>query len=61
MIFYTSYQVSSQLAFLVKEKNIEMDFQDGSRGVHLGFPIRTILAVFAVQVTLILPTKQRVI
>ena len=33
------------------------DFQDGGRGSHLGFPIRTILAIFDLQVTAILPTK----
>ena len=36
------------------------DFQDGGHGGHLGFLIRTILAIFDLQVTLMLPTKFRV-
>ena len=31
--------------------------QDGHYGSHLGFPISRILAIFDLQVTLILPTK----
>ena len=38
----------------------QMDFQDGGHGGHLEFPIRTILAIFDLQVTLMLPTKFRV-
>ena len=41
-----------------EEANI--DFHDGRHGGHLGFLIRTILAIFDLQVTLILPTKFRV-
>ena len=37
----------------VQEKKWKIDFQDGSHGGHLGFPI---LAIFDLQVTLILPT-----
>ena len=33
------------------------NFQDGGHGGHLGFPIGMILAIFDLQVTLILPTK----
>ena len=44
--------------FLVQEK-LNIDFQDGGHGCHLGFPIRTILAIFDLQVILILPTKYR--
>ena len=40
------------------EQNI--DFQDGGHGSHLGFPIRMILAIFDLQVTLMLPTKFQV-
>ena len=48
------YQTSlSQLAFRF-EKKFNSDFQDGG---HLGFPIRTILATFGLQVTSILPMK----
>ena len=38
----------------------KIDFQDGSHGGNLGFPIRTILAIFDLQVTLMLPIKYRV-
>ena len=37
----------------VKEKR-KIDFQDGG---YLGFPIGTILAIFDLQVTLMLPSK----
>ena len=37
----------------VQEKKQKIDFQDGS---HLGFPIRTILAIFDLLVTPMLPT-----
>ena len=35
----------------------KIDFQDGDHGSHLGFPIGTILAIFDLQVTPMLPTK----
>ena len=35
----TSYQVSSQLDFLVQEKEFKIDFQDGGHGDNLGFSI----------------------
>ena len=44
----------------VQEKKLNIDFQDGSHGGHLGFLIRTILVIFDLQVTLMLPTKFRV-
>ena len=44
----------------VQEKKRKIDFQDGSHGGHLGFPIGTILAIFDLQVTLMLPSKFRV-
>ena len=34
-----------------------MDFQDGCHGGHLGFPICTLLAIFDLKVTLMLPSK----
>ena len=34
-----------------------MDFQDSSHGGHPGFPIGIILAIFNLQVTLMLPSK----
>ena len=39
------------------QKKLKIDFQDGG---HLGFPIRTILAIFDVQVTTMLPIKFQV-
>ena len=41
----------------VQEKKRKIDFQDGGHGSHLGFPISTILAIFDLQVTLMLPSK----
>ena len=38
------------------QKKQKIDFQDGHGG-HLGFPIGTILAIFDVQVTLMLLTE----
>ena len=38
----------------------KIDFQDDHHGSHLGFPIETILAIFDLQVTPMLPTKIRV-
>ena len=35
-------------------------FSNGGHGGHLGFPIGTILAIFDLQVTLMLPTKYQV-
>ena len=39
---------------------MKLDFQDNSHSGHLGFPIRKILTIFDLQVTLILPTKIQV-
>ena len=50
----TSYQVLTQLAFWVKEKNFKIDFQDSSHGIQLGFQIKKDLANFYLQVSLIL-------
>ena len=38
-----------------------MDFRDGGHGGHLGFSIETNLAIFDLQVTLVLPTKFQVV
>ena len=54
-----SYQVSKQLAFLFRRRS-ELDFQDSSHGGHPGFPIGTSLAIFDLQVTLMLPAKFQV-
>ena len=40
----------------VQEKKQKIDFQDGCQDSHLGFLIGTILAIFDLQVTLMLPT-----
>ena len=37
----------------------KIDFQDCGHGGHLEFPIGTILTIFDVQVTSMLPTKYR--
>ena len=44
----------------VQEKKLNIDFQDGGHGGHLGLLIRTILAIFDLQITLMLPIKFRV-
>ena len=44
----------------VQEKKRKIDFQDGHHGGHLRFWIRTILAIFDLQVTPMLPTRFRV-
>ena len=41
----------------VQEKKRKIDFQDCGHGGHLGFPIGTILAIFDLQVTPMLPSK----
>ena len=41
----------------IQEKKFKIDFQGGNCGVHLVFPIRTILAIFDLQVTLMTLTK----
>ena len=53
--FTTAPQRSIGLS--VQEKKRKIDFQDGCHGGHLGFPIGTILAIFDLQVTPMLPSK----
>ena len=63
-----SYQVSSQLDFQFRrrsqiqifKKAAIIVFQDGHHSNHLGFPIRTILAIYDLQVTRMVPTKFQV-
>ena len=43
--------------FSVQEKKRKIDFRDGGQGGHLGFLIGTILAIFDLQVTPMLPSK----
>ena len=50
----TEIQVNRPFGSGEEAKNI---FLDGLRGGHLSFPIRTILAIFDVQVALALPTN----
>ena len=45
------------IGLLIQEKKRKIDFRGGRHGVHLGFSIETILAVFNLHVTLMLPTK----
>ena len=47
------------MAFLFRRQS-EKQFQDSSLGGHLGFLNRRILAIFDLQVTLMLPTKIQV-
>ena len=54
-----NYQISSQLAFWFRRRS-EKRFSRWSPCGHLGFPIGTILAIFDLQVTPMLPTKFRV-
>ena len=55
------FQVSLEsIGLSVQEKKRKIDFQDGGHGGHLGFPIGTILAIFDLQVTQMLPTKYQV-
>ena len=57
MVLYHSpdYQTSFEsIGLSVQEKKYTTDFKYGG---HLGFPIRTILATFDLQVTLILQMK----
>ena len=42
------------------QKKLKINLKDGSHGSHLGLLIRTILAIFDLQVAPILPTKFRV-
>ena len=48
------------IGFSVQEKKQKMDFQDGDHGSHLGFLIGMIVAIFYLQVTLMLPIKFQV-
>ena len=48
------------ISLSVQEKKWKIGFQDGCNGGHLGFPIRMILAIFNLQVSLMIPTKFRV-
>ena len=45
---------------LSAQEKFKIFFQDDGHGIHLGLPITTILAIFALKVTLILPTTFQV-
>ena len=63
MALYCSsdYQTSFKpTGLLVQEMRFNIDFQNGCHGSHLGYPIRTILAAFDLQVTSIFLMKFRV-
>ena len=51
-----SYHVWNQLASGFRRSK-KIDFQDGCHGGHLGFPIGTVLAIFYLHVTPMLPSK----
>ena len=55
--FLSSFKTTG---ILFQEKRLKIDFQDDGHSGHLGFPIGTILAIFNVQVTPMLPTKFQV-
>ena len=54
-----TYFISSfeSIGLSVQENKFKLDFKDGDFGGHIAFPIGTILAIFDLQVTQILPTK----
>ena len=54
------YQTSFQSIGLSVQEKFNVDFQNSCHGGHLGFPIRTILVTFDLQVTSVLPMKFRV-
>ena len=49
--------IFKSIRLLVQEKKRKIDFQVGDHGGHLGFSIRTILAIFDLQVTTMLSIK----
>ena len=49
------------IGILAQAKKLKIDFKDGSHSNHLGLPIRTILAIFDLQVTLIQCTSYQVL
>ena len=52
----TKFQVSWPFGSGEEAKQ-KIDFQDSGHADHLGFPIRTILDIYDLQITLMLPTK----
>ena len=64
MLIYNSpiYVLPSikSIGLSVQEKKRKIDFQNSGHGSHLGFPILTILAIFDLQITSMLPMKFQV-
>ena len=58
--FWSTSRPILPITFRFRRKEIEIDFQDGSRGGHLRVPIGKVLAIFDLQVTSILPIKFQV-
>ena len=54
---WNDFSYCESIGLSVQEKKRKTDFQDGG---HLGFPNGTILVIFHLQVTPMLPTKYRV-
>ena len=50
----------TKLAFRFRRRWGKIDFQDGHHGGRFGFPIGTVLAIFYLQATPMLPIKFRV-
>ena len=49
------YQTSFESVGLSSQEKSNLHFQDGGYSCHVGFPVRTILVTFTLQVTWILP------
>ena len=64
VVIYKSFRCFLQsfklIGLSVQEKKRKKDFQDGHHGSYLGFLIGRILAIFDLQVTLLLPAKFQV-
>ena len=56
-MFPTEFQVNWPFG---QEKKRKIDFQDGRHAGYLGFPIGTILDIFDLQVSPMLPTEFQV-
>ena len=58
VIFVCSFLLRLEnVHLLLKFEKRKKDFQDGHQGGPLGLPISMVLAIFDLQVTLMLPTK----
>ena len=60
MALYRTFECQTSfesISISVQQKKLKINFQDGDCGTHLQFLIGTILAIFALQINLILPVK----